>query len=147
MRPSLLLLDRAPLLDLLTGRAAPTGTAQLVEEAWLRDRCWFSPISLLGTPILAQGVHPARQDAEAARHELLALGLREAAISWETLRESATFEDLQPFSRPWLLLGIAAHLDATLITADPLLLRPLARDIPRLAWHTPLVSQPDHAPA
>lgn len=134
MKASLLLLDRGPLRALVGNNAPATGTARLVQDAWLRDRCVFSPISLIADDASPpSALHPP-SPPDALRLALLGAGLRDVDLSWETLRESLKFTQFRPFSYEWLLLGVASHLDATLVTDAPTLLQPLTPEIPRLAW-------------
>lgn len=134
MTPTLLLLDTAPLRDFAQGRAVDDASGQAVHHAWLRDRCVFSPISLLTHAALPPDDFDAIPCMDRLRETLLGMGLIEINVSWDTLRESRRFHDLPPFSYPWFLAGIASHLDATLITDCPMLLRPLARPIRTIVW-------------
>lgn len=144
MTPTLLLLDATPLRDLAQGRTSGKTSGHIVHDTWLRDRCVFSPISLLTDHKPSPEREPGLQNAERLRAALLALGLIEVNISWDTLRESARFAELPPFSHAWLLAGLASHLDATLVTDCPLLLRPLAGKLRTLAWDSQNTNPADH---
>lgn len=136
MKASLFLLDTDPLLDFVEGRLHSSRNGNVLNRAWLADQCYFCPLSLFAMPSprpdsSGRNVPPA----ERTRHKLLEAGMREIAINWETLLESAGFREFPPMSYEWLLLGVAAHLDATLISARPdLMWRPTVKSINRLAW-------------
>jgi hypothetical protein len=136
VKASLFLLDTDPLLDFVEGRLHSSRNGELLNRAWLGDRCYFCPLSLFATPLpRPDGSARRTPPPEWARHQLLQSGLREITISWETLLESAGFREFPPMSYEWLLLGVAAHLDATLISARPnLMWRRTEKAINRLAW-------------
>ena len=136
MRATLFLLDTDPLLDFVERKPRSSRSGDVLNRAWLADQCYFCPLSLfaMASP-LPDGAARKTPPPELTRHKLLEAGMREIAISWETLLESAGFREFPPMSYEWLLLGVAAHLDATLISARPdLMWRPTEKAINRLAW-------------